>query len=69
MNYFSKFFLKKMFLQNLLRKIKELLLTLAKHEVIVLEMLLCQQEEPANITNKLKEVRFTFKRVHFVIVV
>ncbi|TRY69202.1 hypothetical protein TCAL_10242 [Tigriopus californicus] len=42
--------------KNLLRKIRELLLTLAPHEVLVLEMLLCQQEEPANISNKLKEV-------------
>ncbi len=42
--------------KNLLRKIKELLLTLAPHEVLVLEMLLCQHEEPANISIKLKEV-------------
>ena len=42
--------------KNLLKKIKELLLTLAPHEVVVLEMLLCQHEEPANITVKLKEV-------------
>ena len=42
--------------KNLLRKIRELLLTLAPHEVLVLEMLLCQHEEPANISNKLKEV-------------
>ena len=42
--------------KNLLRKIKELLLTLAPHEVLVLEMLLCQHEEPANISTKLKEV-------------
>ena len=43
--------------KNLLRKIRELLLTLAPHEVLVLEMLLCQHEEPANISTKLKEVR------------
>ena len=43
--------------KNLLRKIRELLLTLAPHEVLVLEMLLCQHEEPANISVKLKEVR------------
>ena len=42
--------------KNLLRKIRELLLTLAPHEVLVLEMLLCQHEEPANISTKLKEV-------------
>lgn len=42
--------------KNLLRKIRELLLTLAQAEIMVLEMLLCQQEEPANIANKLKEV-------------
>ena len=42
--------------RNLLKKIRELLLTLAPHEVLVLEMLLCQHEEPANISNKLKEV-------------
>lgn len=42
--------------KNLLRKIRELLNTLAPHEVLVLEMLLCQHEEPANISTKLKEV-------------
>ena len=47
--------------KNLLRKIRELLLTLAPHEVLVLEMLLCQHEEPANISNKLKEVTQSFR--------
>lgn len=42
--------------KNLLRKIRELLQTLEHHEVIVLEMLLCQLEEPSNIATKLKEV-------------
>lgn len=42
--------------KNLLRKIRELLLTLSPQEVLVLEMLLCQQEEPANIATKLKEM-------------
>lgn len=42
--------------KNLLRKIRELLQTLNASEVMVLEMLLCQQEEPANISTKLKEV-------------
>ncbi len=42
--------------KNLLRKIRELLQTLEPSEVTVLEMLLCQLEEPANITTKLKEV-------------
>ena len=42
--------------KNLLRKIKELLQTLEPSEVLVLEMLLCQLEEPANIATKLKEV-------------
>jgi hypothetical protein len=35
--------------KNLLRKIRELLQTLNASEVMVLEMLLCQLEEPANI--------------------
>ena len=47
--------------KNLLRKIRELLLTLAPHEVLVLEMLLCQHEEPANISTKLKEVRLVLR--------
>ncbi|CAB4062051.1 unnamed protein product [Lepeophtheirus salmonis] len=38
--------------KNLLRKIRELLQTLEVSEVIVLEMLLCQLEEPANLTAK-----------------
>merc|ERR1712223_628703 len=42
--------------KNLLRKIRELLQTLEPSEVLVLEMLLCQLEEPANISTKLKEV-------------
>ena len=42
--------------KNLLRKIRELLLTLAPSEVSVLQMLLCQQEEPANISVTLKEM-------------
>ena len=42
--------------KNLLRKIRELLQTLNASEVLVLEMLLCQLEEPANISTKLKEV-------------
>jgi hypothetical protein len=42
--------------KNLLRKIRELLQSLEFSEVSVLEMLLCQQEEPANIATKLKEV-------------
>ena len=42
--------------KNLLRKIRELLQTLNASEIMVLEMLLCQQEEPANISTKLKEV-------------
>jgi len=42
--------------KNLLRKIRELLQTLEPNEVMVLEMLLCQLEEPANIATKLKEV-------------
>ena len=42
--------------KNLLRKIRELLQTLEPSEVSVLEMLLCQLEEPANIATKLKEV-------------
>ncbi|XP_040564380.1 lateral signaling target protein 2 [Lepeophtheirus salmonis] len=43
--------------KNLLRKIRELLQTLEVSEVIVLEMLLCQLEEPANLSIKLKEVQ------------
>lgn len=43
--------------KNLLRKIRELLYTLEANEVRVLEMLLCNLEEPANISNKLKEVQ------------
>ena len=35
--------------KNLLRKIRELLYTLEANEVRVLEMLLCNLEEPANI--------------------
>ena len=35
--------------KNLLRKIRELLQTLEPSEVMVLELLLCQLEEPANI--------------------
>jgi len=42
--------------KNLLRKIRELLQTLEPSEVMVLELLLCQLEEPANIATKLKEV-------------
>lgn len=42
--------------KNLLRKIRELLQTLEPNEIMVLEMLLCQHEEPANIATKLKEV-------------
>ena len=42
--------------KNLLRKIRELLLTLEPCEVMVLEMLLCNLEEPAKISSKLKEV-------------
>ena len=42
--------------KNLLRKIRELLLTLEPCEVMVLEMLLCNLEEPAKISTKLKEV-------------
>eukprot|EP00096_Caligus_rogercresseyi_P011417 TRINITY_DN4485_c0_g1_i1.p1 TRINITY_DN4485_c0_g1~~TRINITY_DN4485_c0_g1_i1.p1 ORF type:complete len:669 (-),score=206.20 TRINITY_DN4485_c0_g1_i1:1457-3463(-) len=43
--------------KNLLRKIRELLQTLEMSEVIVLEMLLCQLEEPDNLSRKLKEVQ------------
>ena len=44
--------------KNLLRKIRELLQTLEPSEVMVLEMLLCQLEEPANIATKLKVCLF-----------
>ena len=47
--------------KNLLRKIKELLLTLEPCEVMVLEMLLCNLEEPAKISIKLKEVEHKLK--------
>ena len=43
--------------KNLLRKIRELLFTLEPNEIRVLEMLLCNLEEPANISVKLKEVQ------------
>jgi len=47
--------------KNLLRKIRELLYTLEPNEVRVLEMLLCNLEEPANISVKLKEVQHTMQ--------
>ena len=47
--------------KNLLRKIRELLLTLEASEVMVLEMLLCNLEEPAKISIKLKEVEHKLK--------
>merc|ERR1711936_683670 len=47
--------------KNLLRKIRELLLTLEASEVMVLEMLLCNLEEPAKISIKLKEVEDKLK--------
>ena len=43
------------------RKIRELLYTLEANEVRVLEMLLCNLEEPANIANKLKEVQHSMQ--------
>ena len=47
--------------KNLLRKIRELLLTLEPCEVMVLEMLLCNLEEPAKISSKLREVEDKLK--------
>lgn len=47
--------------KNLLKKIRELLLTLEPSEVMVLEMLLCNLEEPAKISSKLKEVEHKLK--------
>ena len=47
--------------KNLLRKIRELLLTLEPCEVMVLELLLCNLEEPAKISSKLKEVEHKLK--------
>ena len=41
--------------KNLLRKIRDLLLTLSKAEFHVLERLLCQLEEPSVLERKLKE--------------
>jgi hypothetical protein len=41
-------------LQNLLRKIRELLYTLTPSEFYVLERLLCQLEEPVDLERKLQ---------------
>ena len=40
--------------KNLLRKIRDLLLTLSPGEFFVLEKLLCQLEEPTDLERKLK---------------
>ena len=42
--------------KNLLRKIRELLQTLEPSEVMVLELLLCQLEEPANIGKSIRDI-------------
>ena len=44
--------------KNLLRKIRDLLLTLSMAEFYVLEKLLCQLEEPSDLERKLKVVKF-----------
>ena len=52
--------------KNLLRKIRDLLLTLSTAEFHVLEKLLCQLEEPTDLERKLKVAFFEISRSHFI---
>ena len=51
--------------KNLLRKIRDLLLTLTPGELFVLERLLCQLEEPTDLEKKLQVAFHNFNMISF----
>ena len=53
--------------KNLLRKIRDLLLTLTPGELFVLERLLCQLEEPTDLEKKLQVAQPSFFTLSFIL--
>ena len=53
--------------KNLLRKIRDLLLTLTPGELFVLERLLCQLEEPTDLEKKLQVGFTSFSILSFIL--